>query len=378
LMVTGGNDNFPNDPTLIDFLYLNDGKGNFTVDKNFPKVQESGASVAVADFDLDGDQDVFIGGRLVPMQYGFKPKHHLFVNQGRGVFKVEEKLPTIGMITDAVWQDLNNDKYPELVLTQDWGGIVVVENKQGKSFNPTEIANTNGWWNRIQAADLDNDGDMDFVVGNNGRNNRILANEQTQAELWAGDFDGNGRVDQLINCASEDVGIYPMVLKTDLQKQIPSIKKKFNLFKDFGKKTMVEIFSEEGLKNVVKSTVNQRNSGILINENGKLRFEALPVEAQFAPIHGIEIIDINQDKRPDLILTGNFFDNQTEFGRYDANYGQVFLNQGKNQFTFLPSKQSGLLVKGQVRNSKIIKTKTGKTRLILAKNNDVPQVFELR
>ncbi len=378
LMVTGGNDNYPNDPTLIDLLFLNDGKGNFTKDTRFPQVFESGTSVAIADIDKDGDLDIFTGGRLIPAQYGLTPKHHLYINQGGGMFKVEEsilqKSDAVGMITDAVWSDLNNDRYPELIITQDWGGIVIYQNENGKKLSATELENTKGWWNKIKATDLDNDGDTDFIVGNMGKNNRILADEKTPAELWIGDFDQNGRIDQLITCASEDGNIYPMILKNDLQKQIPAIKKKFVYFKDFGKKRIDEIFTNGELNNAVKRTVNQRNSGILINENGKLRFEPLPTEAQFSPIYGIEVFDYNGDKLPDLMLTGNYFDNQTEWGRYDANYGQIYLNKGKNQFQFIPSKTSGLFVKGQVRNLKKMNIK-GKNAFVLAKNDDKVQVL---
>ena len=379
LMVTGGNDNFPKDPTYADYLYLNDGKGNFMKDIRFPSVFESGSSAAVGDYDLDGDMDIFIGGRLIPMQYGYQPKHALYVNQGNGVFRVDETIvpgsETVGMITDAVWQDLDNDKYPELILTQDWGGIVVLKNEKAKTLNPTEIKGTKGWWNHIKAEDLDNDGDMDFIVGNTGRNNRILATEESPAELWANDFDSNARVDQIITCLSEDGNTYPMVLKNDLQKQIPSIRKKYLYFKDFGKKRIDEIFSSKEMEGVIRRAVNQRNSGILINDKGQLRFEALPVEAQFSPIAGIETIDYNNDKLPDLLLTGNFFDNQTEYGRYDANYGQVYINKGNNKFAFIPASETGFWVKGQVRNMKKIKNKAGKTSIIVAKNSDFIQIF---
>jgi enediyne biosynthesis protein E4 len=382
LMVTGGNDNFPNDESLSDYLYLNDGKGNFSKDLRFPKVLESGSSAAVADIDNDGDLDIFIGGRLIPMQYGFTPKHHFYINQGNGVFGIKENTvdpsAEIGMITDAVFTDLNKDKYPELIIAQDWGPIVVFENNKGKITNPKPVENTNGWWNKINATDLDNDEDLDFIVGNGGRNNRIVADKNTNAELWVKDFDNNIRVDQIITCAAEDGKVYPMILKNDLQKQIPTIKKKFIYFKDFGYKTIDEVFDKETLAGAVKRTVNQRNSGILINDAGKLRFEALPVEAQFSPIYGIETFDYNNDKLPDLIMVGNFFDNQTELGRYDANYGQIFINQGKNKFKYLPNKSSGFFVKGQVRNLAKLKGKNGTLSFILAKNSDKSQVFSFK
>jgi enediyne biosynthesis protein E4 len=380
-MVTGGNDNYPNDPVLKDFLYLNDGKGNFLKDNLFPQVYASGSSVSIADIDLDGDLDIFTGGRLVPSQYGIAPKHQLYRNQGKGAFKVDETMivssETIGMITDATFSDINNDKYPDLIITQDWGGIVVLQNIAGKKFTPTEISNTKGWWNKIKAIDLDNDGDTDFIVGNGGQNNRIVANEKTPATLWVNDIDKNGRLDQIITCMSEDGKNYPMVLKNDLQKQVPSIKKKYLYFKDFGKKQLDELFSKDELREAIQRPVNQRNSGILINEKGVLHFQALPIEAQFSPVYGIETFDINNDKLPDIILTGNFFDNQTELGRYDANYGQVFINNGKHQFSFVNAQNTGFSVKGQIRNMEKIRLANKKTGFILSKNSDKAQLWEL-
>jgi enediyne biosynthesis protein E4 len=382
LMVTGGNDNFPHDPSLADYLYLNDGKGNFSKDLSFPQIFEAGSSAAISDIDLDGDIDIFIGGRIMPAQYGFKPSHHFYQNDGKGKFNVIENLiqksETLGMVSDAAWADLNNDKYPELILTQDWGGILVYQNVKGKSLVLSEIENTKGWWNRIKAADLDGDGDIDFVVGNMGRNNRILANLKNPAQLVSGDFDKNGRVDQIISCLSEDGNIYPMVLKNDLQKQIPSIKKKFIYYKDFGKKTIDEIFSKEELSETFNYTVNQRNSGVLLNDKGKLRFIELPLEAQFSPIFGIETFDYNHDKLPDLLLTGNFFDNQTELGKYDANYGQIYMNKGKGNFDFISNKNSGLILKGQIRNMNKIKDSNGNEMLILAKNSDFAQILSIK
>lgn len=376
LMITGGNDNYPNDPTLTDYLYLNDGKGEFSKDMRFPQVFESGASVAIADVDLDGDLDAFVGGRLIPGQYGLSPKHHLYRNEGKGTFRAEEQVfEGVGMITDALWADLNKDRFPELLICQDWGSVVVCSSNKGRQWSPQAVANTQGWWNRIRAADLDNDGDTDFVVGNGGLNNRLVADASNPATLWVNDFDRNGRLDQLITCVSEDGQTYPMVLKNDLQKQIPSIKKKYTYFKDFGKKKMEEVFEEKELEGSLKREVTQRRSGILINNGGQLSFGALPLEAQFSPVHGIEILDYDGDKRPDLMLTGNFFDNQTELGRYDANYGQIWLNKGKNQFVLLPPRESGFAVKGQVRNVARIRAKDGKTLFVLAKNNDKAQAF---
>ena len=383
LTVTGGNDFMPTDFALTDFLYLNDGKGNFMKDAKFPIVQESGSCAAAADFDLDGDVDIFVGGRLIGSKYGLSVPQQLFMNDGIGRFSMQiaAKMPqnaTLGMVTDATWADLNNDRFPELIVVQDWGAVVVFENQRGQQLVPTEIENTNGWWNRIKPVDVDNDGDMDFVVGNLGRNSRIYASAESPAELYVKDVDNNGTTEAIITCASEDGKNYPMLLKNELQKSVPSIKKNFIYFADYGKKTINEVFKNGELEGATVRTVNQPNSGILMNEKGKLTFKALPLEAQFSPIHGIETVDYDNDGKMDLLLTGNYFDLQPELGRYDANYGLLLLNKGKADFAVVPPSVSGFAVRGQVRNMQKVKTKNGKPVFVLAKNNDKVQVFGLK
>lgn len=383
LMVTGGNEFFFNDIALTDYLYLNDGKGNFVKDVRFPSVFESGSCVATADFDLDGDIDVFVGGRLVNSKYGLSVPQQLYLNDGKGGFKMDiaAKMPqhqALGMVTDAVWTDLNGDRFPELIVTQDWGAVVVFDNQKGQQLVPNEVANTNGWWNRIKSADLDGDGDLDFVVGNTGRNTRIFASEQNPAELYAKDVDGNGIMETFINCMAEDGINYPMLLKTDLQKAVPSIKKKYIYFTDYGKKQLNEIFDKGELNDAVVRKVTQPNSGILLNDKGVLTFKALPTQVQFAPIYGIETVDYDQDGKLDLLLAGNFFDILPELGRYDANYGLLLRNKGQATFEVVLPARSGFAVRGQVRNLQKLKTSSNKPLFVLAKNSDKVQVFGLK
>jgi hypothetical protein len=294
---------------------------------------------------------------------------------------IATKIPqhaTLGMVTDATWADLNADRYPELVVTQDWGEIVVFENQQGKQLTPKMVEGTSGWWNRLKPADLDGDGDLDFVVGNLGRNTRLCASEQTPVELYAKDVDNNGVHDTFINCAAEDGVLYPFLLKTDLQKAIPSIKKKYIYFSDYGKKQLNEIFDKGELNDAVVRKVTQPNSGILLNEKGTLTFKALPTQVQFSPIYGIETVDYDADGKLDILLAGNFFDVLPEFGRYDANYGIVLRNQGQAAFALVPPAQSGFMVRGQVRNMQKVRAKNGKPLFVLAKNSDKMQVFGLK
>jgi hypothetical protein len=215
------------------------------------------------------------------------------------------------------------------------------------------------------------------VVGNLGRNTRLYASPETPAELYVKDLDNNGITESIITCATENGINYPMLLKTDLQKSVPSIKKKYIYFADYAKKTIQEIFGNGELDGATKRTVNQPNSGLLINEKGKLHFSLLPLEVQFSPIHGIETVDYDNDGLLDLLLTGNFFDVLPELGRYDANYGLVLRNQGKNSFVAVPPSKSGFAVKGQVRNLLKVKTKAKKPIFVLAKNSDKAQVISI-
>jgi enediyne biosynthesis protein E4 len=385
-VVTGSNEFFPNFESLRDELYLNDGKGNFARDSRFPDIRESGSGVTAADFDKDGDIDLFVGGRLIPTQYGDSPKSQLYVNQGNGVFqnKIESLMPDadLGMATDAVWADIDKDSWPDLVVTSDWGDIQFWSNQKGKKLSRSpkseSLKNISGWWNRIHATDLDNDGDIDFVVGNQGRNTRLNASETQPVSLYTYDFDQNERTESIMTHFDETGKEYPFLLKQDLQKSIPAIKKKYLKNADYANKTLAEILGDDVVGKAKVRSVNQPNSVVLIN-NGKGDFEMriLPLEAQFSPIYGIESLDANHDGKLDLLLVGNNFDVLPEMGRYDANNGLVLLGNGKGDFVLSKPGQSGFFVKGQVRNIKKIKTKT-QTMVLLGKNNDKMQIFGLK
>ena len=382
-LVTGGNEFGYNDPALKDKLFRNDGQGNFSAWDRLPNIFASGSCVAAADFDQDGDIDLFVGGRLIPGKYGYDPPSHLYVNDGSGDFKnyTRRYFPSqeMGMVTSATWSDIDDDSYPELILVGDWMPITIFKNEKGRSFSELKVAgldNSSGWWNCIKASDIDVDGDVDFIVGNLGSNSRIRAGKSKPAELFIKDFDNNGAVEQIITLFSEDGQSFPMVLKHELEKQLPFIKKRFIKHSDFAGKTIAEIFTEEELNGVLTKKVYNTHTSLLINEgNGKFLLKPLPAEAQYTAIFGIEVLDYDLDGLPDLLLCGNFHDVLPEIGAYDASYGLILKGKGNLDFEPIAPRESGFFVNGQVRKLRIIAGRDKDPRIIAAKNNDSVQVF---
>ena len=382
--VTGSNEFNLDDPNLYDRLYLNDGKGVFTKSDKIPSLPSSGSCVAAADFDKDGDVDLFIGGRSIPGRYGYSPASYLYINDGSGQFKNYTKrfLDTgeLGMVTDAVWSDIDHDTYPDLILVGDWMPISVFRNDAGKRLVPVNddvLSQSGGWWNCIKPADLDNDGDVDFIVGNAGINSRIRADTLHAAELYVNDFDGNGAVEQIISCVSEDGKNYPMVLKHDLEKQLPFIKKRFVNYRDYAGKSIEQIFTPQELNDAVIRKVYTGNTSLLVNEGDwKFSLKKLPRSAQRSPVYTIETIDYNHDGKLDIVMAGNFFDVLPELGRHDASYGLLLRNKGGNEFDEIVPKESGFFIKGQVREMRMIKV-GDEQRLIAVRCNDSAQVFSV-
>ncbi|WP_337043093.1 VCBS repeat-containing protein [Emticicia sp. 17c] len=389
-IVTGSNEFEPNAPELHDLLYLNDGKGNFKRDIRFPPINENGSCVAAADFDKDGDLDLFVGSRMISGQYGLSPHSNLYINDGTGGFKNLSKrfMPQIndlGMVTDAEWVDIDKDGFPDLIVTQDWGGIVVFRNDRGRTLQLKEtIANSEGLWNTLKPADIDGDGDIDFIVGNMGQNTKLKATAEHPAFMDINDFDHNGSTEQIISCLTEDGNTYPMVLKGELQRALPIIKKKFVKYTDYANKTLEEIFTPEQLKGVVRKQITNTQTSFLINDGkGNFTLKALPMEAQLSPVFAIETGDFNNDGVLDIALAGNFFDVLPEWGRFDANYGLILEGKGKGEFRTLKPDQSGFRTLGQVRKMQKVKTASNNPAgsgqvLVLAKNNDKAQVFSFK
>lgn len=387
LVVSGSNEFKDSDDVLLPKLYLNDGKGNFAKSNGFPALKINASCIAVADYDKDGDMDIFIGSRIKSGQYGVDPPSYFLTNDGTGSFKNYTKrfIPEIGrlgMVSDALWADLDGDNYPELVVAGDWMPIMVFKNKRNKLELQSadivknangEIVNTSGWWNTLEAADLDNDGDLDIIAGNLGLNSRLKASQQKPVELYVKDFDHNGIIKQIITCPDETGTSYPMLMKPDLLRAMPSLKKKFVKYEQYAGKTIEDVINKEDLADAILKKVYMTESAIFKNESkgGSFTFLPLPQTAQFSSIFSIIPTDYDRDGNIDLIIAGNYYDVLPEIGRYDGLKGLVLRNT-QNGFEAKAPSETGLWLEDQVRTMKVLK----QGQVILGRNNGKALVFK--
>ena len=383
---SGGYEFSPNAIELSDRLYLNDGKGNLIKSPQIlPAADfESTSTVKAADYDGDGDQDLFVGVRILPYLYGVSVNGYILNNNGSGVFSnvTPEKAPGllgIGMITDAIWSDIDGDKDSDLLVVGEYMPIKIFINQNGSFMDQTDhygLSKTNGWWNRIEAADLDDDGDMDFVVGNHGLNSRFKATLQRPMCMYINDFDQNGTVEQIL-CTFNGEKSYPLVLRHDLVKQIPTLKKKYLKYEDYKNQTITDIFTTEELLKAKKLEVFELETSVLINEGNKFILQALPIEAQFAPIFGLKIADFNTDGLLDILVGGNFYKSKPEVGRYDGSYGLMLKGLGHGKFKSLSSIESGIRMDGEVRDIVMLPTKK-ESLILIGRNNDSMLIYKIK
>ncbi|PRX56488.1 VCBS repeat-containing protein [Flagellimonas meridianipacifica] len=364
-------------------IYVNDGKGNFTKSNNtIPSLSNNVSVIASYDYDEDGDQDLFIGSRSVPGIYGVNPEHLFLENDGDGNFSnvTENKafhLKNIGMVTDAIWTDYDGDSKKDLIITTDWGSIKVFKNN-GRRLSPreTSLDSLSGWWNTIYAEDLDADGDMDFVLGNQGSNFSYKADTSSPLKMFVNDFDDNGTIEQLFtkNYNGKDV---PITLKRELTAQLNSLKKENLKFSDFATKSVEELIDTTILKKSIIKEINTTQTVVALNEgNGQFKVVSLPKEVQFSCVCDVNCTDINGDGNLDLIIGGNNYDFKPQFSRLDASYGGVLLGSGDGSFDWTPYDESGFYVKGEIKHLSKFKDKNGKEFLFVAINNEAPRVFE--
>ncbi len=379
-VANGGNEYYGKDRHLTPCVYLNDGTGNLIKKLDaFANLFVNASSIRPYDFDQDGDMDLFIGGRSVPWQYGVSPSSYLLENNGQGKFenvtnKVAFDLTKAGMITDAVWVDIDHDGDKDLLTCEDWGGVNVYINNSG-SFKLSRLTDRKGWWNFILPVDLDSDGDIDIVVGNQGLNSRLKPTLDEPVRLYYNDFDDNGKKEQVITYYLSGKEI-PFMGKGDLQRLMPAIKKKFLYAADYAKAPLREIFLPDKLDNSQLLSVDYFANAVLFNDGkGKFSLRELPTENQFSPLKCALDININAGANPEILMFGNFYQNNIQLGRNDADFGSVLINHGNDNFSTLSL--GGIVIKGQVRHVENIII-GGKKAYLLAMNNDSLRVITVK
>ena len=382
-VVTGGTEFSEASSALEDRLYLNDGKGNFRKAVGaLPPLALSGSRVAAADFDGDGAIDLFVGGRSVPGRYGLDPQSVLLKNDGRGHFtdvtdKAAPGLSHIGMVTDAVWKDIDGDGRPDLIVVGEWMPITIFHNAgHGKlvKLNVPGLEKSNGWWNRIIAGDFTGHGRVDFIVGNLGLNTRLQAKESEPVTMYVKDFAHSGFVQQIISYY-HDGKAYPLELRDELIRSLPLLKDRYVNYRDYARQTFADVFPRKDLEDAeVRNAYTFSTSLVRNNGDGTFTLVPLPLEAQIAPIYGIVAADIEGNGKQDLMMAGNFDGVKPEIGRMSAGYGVYLSGDGKGHFTPLRALESGFFVPGQTRDIQRVRTRAGSI-YIVSRNNDRPLVF---
>ena len=348
---------------LRDRLYLNDGEGRFELapEDTLPDALESGSAVAAADFDRDGDLDLFVGARLIPGQYPLSPRAMVLRNEttptGTSRFvdvtnQIASGLDRAGMVTGAVWSDANGDGWLDLLLTCDWGTVQFWRNDQGKLINATDAAGLSersGWWNGIAGRDLDNDGDIDYVVTNVGQNTKYHASPAHPQVMYYGDFDDSGRM-RLVEAEFEGDELMPIRGKSCSSRAIPLLNDRFGSFHDFALASLDDIYTSECLEDARRFEVNTLETSILLNQgDGSFEFRPLPKLAQASPAFGVVLTEIDGDGHPDIYLAQNFFGTQLETGRMDGGTSLLLTGAGDGTFSALFPHQSGLIVSGDAK-----------------------------
>ncbi len=360
-VASGGYHTYEKDDRMLqDRLYLNDGRGNFTRSKKaLPDMRVSKSCVRVNDVNQDGFPDLFVGGRVIPGRYPELPVSYLLINDGKGSFidqigTIAPELQTLGMITDAVWMDVNQDKKNDLIVVGEWLPVSVFVQTGNKMQNDTNKyfdKAYSGWWNKITARDFDHDGNLDLIIGNMGANTQFKVSDREPAEIYFKDFDNNGSVDPLF-CFYIQGKSYPNVTRDELLEQLGIFRKRFTTYKSYADATLPDIFKVEELSSFGHLRANHMETTFFKSRaDGKFQVVPLPVQAQYAPVYSILVLDYDQDGKEDVLLCGNMNHAKLRLGKWDANYGTLLKGDGKGNFQYISQSLSGFDLRGDVRSA---------------------------
>lgn len=376
-VVRGGSERPPTDKAFYqDELYLNNGKGTFSAApaRTLPDVSGSGSCVVAADYDRDGDLDLLVGGRQIPGAYPMPARSYLLRNDaGRFTDVTQQRCPALmqaGLVCAALWSDYDRDGWPDLVLAGEWMPLTFIRNDKGTFTAPQRLAGSAGWWNSLAQGDFDNDGDLDFIAGNEGLNTLYQASLTEPVNIVAGDINKDGTVDPLLGYFIDGT-CYPAAPREALNQQVIQFRRKYQRFADYAAVTFDELLTKDERQQAYEAQATYLQSAYVENRgNGQFVVHALPRPAQVSPVFGIVAHDVNHDGKLDAVLTGNFYPNEVNMGREDASVGLVLLGDGRGRFSPVNPLVSGLVIRGDTRSSALLRGSGGATYLVTAVNNE--------
>ena len=382
LMIGSGGNEIGQENNYKVRLYINNGKGRFdSAEKKLPSLRKNISVITPYDFDNDGDIDVFVGARSLVATYGINPTHQFLENNGDGTFidtteKVAYDVKSAGMITDAIWKDINKDGKKDLITVSEWDTPkIYINNGRRLIKQKSTLDDLFGMWNVVEAADLDNDGDIDFILGNQGSNTIHKTSSENPVKMWVNDFDNNGTIEQIMTNHKNGKD-YPIHMKKELTAQLVSLKKQNLKASEYAKKSIDELFSASIFKNSIMKQSTISESIIAVNEGDwNFSVKKLPSRVQLSCVCGIVCTDVNNDGNLDIIMAGNNFEFKPQYSRLDASHGSVLLGDGSLDFKWQNYNTSGFVIKNEVKHLKTISDKSGKTYLLAAINNEKPKLF---
>ncbi|WP_052143660.1 VCBS repeat-containing protein [Wocania ichthyoenteri] len=382
-VVSGGAEFEENSSLYQDRIYINDGKGNFSKGKNvLPKINSSGQVIKASDIDNDGDLDLFVGGRVLPNKYPYAPESYILINENGKFYNktktIAPAIKNIGLVTDAIFSDYDNDNDEDLIIVGEWMPITIFENNNG-TFKPVandSLKNTEGLWFSIESADVDADGDMDYFVGNLGLNTKYKASTKKPFHVFCDDFDNSGTYDIVLTSNYKGY-LVPSRGRECSSQQMPFIKDKFPTFNEFAEATLEDIYGKEALDKALHLKAHMLNSVFLENDGGgNFSIKSLPKMLQIAPIMDFEFIDINNDNQKEIIAIGNHYNAEVETVRYDASLGSVLSYKDK-KFKILDIDKTGFINVGDSKDIITINRKNG-TMLLITNNDDKVNLFNIQ
>lgn len=377
-VVSGGTSHPKDSPFYQDRLYINDGKGNYSKFNDLPNTNSSGSCVVGADFDGDGDIDLFVGGRVIPGEYPRSPRSYLLRNDSApmgaprftDITDQIEGLSEIGMVTSALWTDYDNDQWVDLLIVGEFMPITVVTNNKGnlEIISAEGLEDSEGWWNSISGGDFDNDGDIDYVAGNLGLNTKYTASKEQPLRIYASDYDNNGRLDPVL-CYYIDGQNHIAHTRDEIIKQISAMRARFKTYQEYAEATFEQSFLSSELQNAYIVCSKRFESTFIENKgDGVFIMHSLPIEAQMAPTYGLAVNDYDRDGNLDVLLTGNSYATEVSTGRYDSSFGLLLLGKGDGRWQSLSIQASGIRNRGDAKG--MVSLNYWGRNMIIVANND--------